>query len=125
MPQKQTLRVKGMKEFLVVCDHAGKDTKKQVRGAFRKVGDIVKADAQPRYRPSDSKSASGLRTIVRQRGVSVEQSLRKTTGRHPEWGGWQMRHGLLPALEAKTGEVNREMEHAIETVVEHFDSKGI
>jgi hypothetical protein len=125
VPQKQTLRVKGYREFLIACDHAGKETKREVRGTFRKVGDLIKADAQPRYRPSDAKSAAGLRTVVRQRGVSVEQSLRKTTGKHPEWGSWQMRHTLVPALDAKEGEVERELEHAIDRVADHFDTKGI
>jgi hypothetical protein len=121
MPQAETLRVKGYKEFLIACDHAGKETRKEVRSTFRKVGDIVKVDARARFRNSDHKSAMGLRTVVRQRGVSVEQSLRKTSGKHPEYGGWQMRHVLVPALDAKEREVEREMEHAIDKVVDHFD----
>lgn len=125
MPQRETLRVRNLQPFLKACDHAGKDTKKQVRGAFRKVGDIVKTDWRGRYRPVDAKSAAGLRTVVRQRGVNVEQSLRKTTGAHPEWGAWQLRHGGIPALQAKTGDVNRELEHAIDTVVDHFNTKGL
>lgn len=120
MASKQTLRVEGLKPFLIACDRAGKETKKEVRGTFRKVGDIVKVDARTRFRASDAKSAMGLRTVVRQRGVSVEQSLRKTTAKHPEWGSWQMRHSLLPALAAKEGEVEREMEHAIDKVADHF-----
>ena len=121
MPQRQTLRVKGYKEFLRASDRAGKETRKEVRGTFRKVGEIVRVDARTRYRPSDARSAAGLRTVVRQRGVSVEQSLRKTTGKHPEWGKWQMRQALLPALEEKAGQVEQELEHAIDRVADHFD----
>lgn len=125
MAQAQTVRVRGLKEFLRATDRAGKETKREIRGTFRKVGEIVKVDAQARYRASDAKSARGLRTVVRQRGVTVEQSLRRTTGQHPEWGSWQMRHGLLPALDEKKREIEREMEDAIDRVADHFDRKGI
>ena len=121
MPQAQTLRLEGYTDFLRACDRAGKETKREVRSTFRKVGDVVKVDARARFRSSDAKSAAGLRTVVRQRGVSVEQSLRRTSGRHPEFGSWQMRHALVPALESKEGQVEREMEHAIDTVAEHFE----
>lgn len=120
MPQKQTAHVKGYREFLRACDRAGKDTKREVRATFRKVGDIVKVDARHRYRAVDAHSAMGLRTVVRQRGVSVEQSLRKTTGQHPEWGKWQMRHALLPALDAEEANVDRALEQAINKVADRF-----
>lgn len=121
MPQAQTLRVKGYREFVRACDRAGKETKKEVRSTFRKVGDIVKEEAASRFRDIDARSAAGYRTVVRQRGVSVEQSLRRTTGLRPDFGVLQMRRALEPALADKEGEVEREMENAIDKVADHFE----
>jgi hypothetical protein len=54
----------------------------------------------------DAGSAAGFRTYVRAGArVSVEQSKRKTTGAHPEYGALQMREGLIPARESKLAEV--------------------
>jgi hypothetical protein len=75
--------VKGYREFLRACAKAEKDTRKEVRAAFREVGDIVRVDAARRLDGLSPKAAAGLRTRVRQRGVSVEQSLRRTTGKRP------------------------------------------
>lgn len=114
--------VKGYREFLRACAKAEKDTRKEVRAAFREVGDIVRVDAARRLDGLSPKAAAGLRTRVRQRGVSVEQSLRRTTGKRPDWGAVQMRDALLPAVEAKEDEVVAEMEHAIDRVADHFES---
>lgn len=119
----RTVAVTGYREFLRACDHADRDTKKQVRGTFRKVGDIVKVDAAARFESYSPHSAAGYRTRVRQTGVAVEQSLRKTTGLRPDWGATQMRIALLPALEAKATQVEHEFEHAIDVVADHFERK--
>jgi len=115
------LVVTGYKQFLRACDHAGKDTKREVRGTFRRVGEIVRANAAERFSAISPKSAEGYRVSVRQRGVSVEQGLRRTTGRRPDYGALQMRDALLPALESKEQDVEREFEHAIDTVVDIFN----
>lgn len=115
------LIVHGYKPFLKACDHAAKDTKKYVRATFREVGEIVRVQAVELFQPVSEKSASGYRVRVRQRGVSVEQSLRKTTGRRPDYGALQMRRALLPALARKQGEVEEAFEHAIDKVADRFD----
>lgn len=114
------LRLKGYDEFLRACRAAGRQTEREVRSTFRKVGDIVKVDAASRFERYHPKSAAGYRTIVRQRGVSVEQSLRKTTGNREDFGRLQMRKALIPAGEAKRDEVVREMEQAVENIAEYF-----
>ena len=63
-----------------------------MRKALRDVGDIVRHDAQTSFSSVNSRSAAGFKTRVRQRGIAVEQSIRKTTGDHPEYGALQMRH---------------------------------
>jgi hypothetical protein len=118
---EDTLVVTGYKEFIRACDHAGKETKKQVRDTFRKVGDIVKVDAAAKFAAYDVRSAAGYRTVVRQRGVSVEQSLRRTTGLHPDYGALQMRKALLPALSEDEPRIEHEFELALDKVADHFD----
>jgi hypothetical protein len=116
----QTLIVSGYREFLKATQHADPNIRKFVRAAFKDVGEVVRVDAQRRFSRYSSVSAAGYRVRVRQRGVAVEQSLRRTTGRRPDWGGKQMRDALLPALESNEGRVERRMEQAIDEVADHF-----
>jgi hypothetical protein len=117
---EETLVVTGYKELLRACDRAGKETKKEVRDTFRKVGDIVKVDAAGKFFAYDVHTAAGFRTVVRARGVSVEQSLRRTTGLRPDFGALQMRRALLPALAEDEPQVEHQFEEAISTVANHF-----
>lgn len=119
--RQQTLRVKGYREFMRAAAKAPKDARKEVRAAFREVGQIVREDAAQRLQELSPKSASRLRTRVRQAGVAVEQSLRKTTGKRPDWGATQMRRALVPALEDKQDEVEHAMDEALDRVADHFE----
>lgn len=117
-----TTRVKGYREFVRACNRAAdRDTPRFVKGAFRAVGDIVKDDARQRFAPIDARSAAGFRTVVRVRGVTVEQRIPRTTGQHPQFGALQMRVALLPAVENKQREVEHEFERALDQVATHFD----
>lgn len=120
MAQGQTIRVSGYREFLRACDRSGKATKKEVRGAFREVGEGVRVDAARRIAPVDARTAAGYKVRVRQRGVAVEQSIRKTTGAHKKYGALQMRRALLPALEDNERFADRQMEQAIDKVAAIF-----
>jgi len=121
MPEAESLRVKGYKEFLRATDRAGRDAKRFTRDAFREVGEQVKAEAQRLFEKTDARSAAGYRVRVRLRGAAVEQSIRKTTGLHPEYGALQMRKALLPALRAKETEIGFATERALDKVADHFD----
>ena len=123
MPQKQTLRVHGYKEFMRATAQADKETKKLVRNTLRQVGDIVRQEATHRFSHVDAHSAGGYRTRVRQRGIAVEQSLRRTTGLHPEWGAIQMRLALVPAVEANEARLERDTEQALGVMAHHFESR--
>jgi hypothetical protein len=117
----ETLRVRGFREFMRAAARAEKESKKEVRAALRKVAEPVRAEAASLFETVDPRTAAGYRVRVRQRGVSVEQSLRKTTGEHPEFGSLQMREALLPALERKEGEIERGMEDAVDEIADHFE----
>jgi hypothetical protein len=121
MAREGELVVHGYKEFLRACNAADKAAKKEVRTILREVGDVVKRDAAARFSAVDTRSAAGYRTAVRQRGIAVEQRLRKTTGQHPEWGAYQMRKALLPALRENTVRFEQEMSHALDLIADVFE----
>ena len=99
---------------------AGKEANRETRAALKESGEIVREEWEILMRPIYEPSARTLRTRVRQRGVSVEQTRRKTTGQHPEFGALQMRRGVS-ALEDKEGEVVKSAEKAVDRIADHFD----
>jgi hypothetical protein len=116
----QALRVKGLRELIRATDKSTKQLKKGTRDALRRAGDIVRVDARDRFADVDARSAAGYRTVVRQRGVSVEQSIGRTTGKRPDYGAKQMREALSPALDAKSGEVEKEFEAVLDEIARNF-----
>ena len=124
MPQGATLQIVGYREFmrgLAGCDRA---TKRSVRAVLRRAGDAVKADASGRFAPVDARSAAGYRTVVRQRGIAVEQSIRRTTGQHPEYGALQMRRALIPALDDNEERTYQAIERAMDDIALTFNYGG-
>lgn len=124
MPAGETLAVKGYAELLRALRTADRETRLGLRAELRHAGDATRQGAQSKLASKDAKSAAGFKVRVRIRGVAVEQALRKTTGLHPEWGAYQMRHALLPALADNEAETNRRMEVALDLVAAHFNSGG-
>lgn len=97
---------------------ADKETKKLVRARFKQVGEIVRKDGASRFSRYDSGSASGFKVKVRARGVSVEQTRKKVTGRRGDYAELQMSRALEPALVDNQDEVVREIEKAVDDVVD-------
>ena len=93
-----TVRVKGLKELQRDFRRMSKDLSKEVRDGLRESAKPVQQEAANLFRGVDARSAAGYKVRVRQRGVAVEQSRKRTTGLHPEYGAMQMRKALLPAL---------------------------
>lgn len=122
MPQAATTRVHGYREFQSAIRRADKETKKVVRDAGRASGEVVRRDWSNRLVFIDARSAAGLRTRVRTRGVSVEQSIRRTTGQRPDYGALQMRRGVA-SLEENEREVVRTYEAGMDDVCDHFDNR--
>ncbi len=122
MAQGETLRITGLKELIAVSDAAGKKTKKDVRDRLRKVAQPVLADAREKLHEYSPKSAARLGISVRRTGiVSVEQRLKKTTGRRPDFGPLQMRKALIPALEENTVRIEMEFEKALDDIADRFE----
>jgi hypothetical protein len=63
---------------------------------------------------SHARTAEGFKTRVRATGlVVVEQTIRKTTGLHPEYGGLMMTKALLPARAATLDEATAIVERKV------------
>lgn len=91
-----------------------KDTLKGMRPALRRAAEPVRAEAAARFFRYDPRSAAGFKIRVRARGVAVEQTLKRTTGLHPEFGALNMTQALLPALEDKGEQVRNEIEKMVD-----------
>jgi hypothetical protein len=117
----EVLRVRGYRELLRACQRAERSSKAEVRKALKGVGEVVRADAAEDFSKYSTRSAAGFKVRVRQRGVAVEQSLRKTTGKHPEWGALQMTKALIPARSRDEGRIEQEFERALDRVADIFE----
>src|SRR5262249_52942381 len=110
MAQQERLVVSGLfgpTGMLHACRVADRQLRRELRQTLKPVGEAVRSEAAIRAAPKNRRTAAGYRVRVRQTGIFVEQSQRKTTGRHPQWGGYQMRHFLLPAQRDKEAETMR------------------
>ena len=121
MPQRETVRVRGYQELLRASRQLPTNTRRELRAVFRDVGELVRSDAAARFTPIDARSAAGYKVSVTQRGIAVRQSLRKTTGKRPDYGALQMRRALLPALDSHEAETMRRLDEALDKVVELWE----
>lgn len=117
----EVLRVRGVRELLRACRSAEKAESKEVHAALRSIGEVVRADAAEAFSKYSARSAAGFKVRVRQRGVFVEQSIRKTTGTHPEWGALQMTKALLPARAKDKDKIEEAAEKALDRVAAVFE----
>lgn len=122
-PKGASLRVEGYRELLIACDNAERNIKKGTRDALRHAGDAVKQGATDLFGKYDARSAAGYRTRVRRTGVAVEQSIRRTTGKRPDFGALQMRTALVPSLEEHEAETVELFEHALDVIAHQFETE--
>ena len=97
---------------------------RNVRDKLKEAADVVRVEASARFAPISAKSAAGYRIRARIGAAFVEQSLRKTTRKHPEYGRFQMRRALEPALEAKSHEVEKRLEKAVDELADVIEGGG-
>jgi len=123
MADGATVAVRGYTDLLRALRDADRNTRLEIRHALRDVGELVRSDAAVRFAPIDARSAAGYKVRVRQRGVAVEQSLRRTTGKHPQYGALQMRRALVPALHENEAETIMKMNEALEKVARIWNAE--
>lgn len=99
------IEYEGLRDLIQAFKEVDGEILPELKEDLGRVGDIVRDDAQRRFDSVSTKTASGFETRVRIGGagalVVVAQSLRKTTGRRPDYGARQMKDALLPARAAK------------------------
>lgn len=115
-----TLRLHGYRELLKAFQDAPKTERKALRDDLRAAGRIVQADAVMRLAHYNPEAARTLRVAVRQRGVAVEQSHPRVTGKRPDFGALQMNRALIPALDDKRGEVEQMVERTLDRLAARF-----
>lgn len=125
MPERASLRVEGYQQMMRALALADKGSRKAVRDELRNAGEDVRTGAAVRFARYDARSAAGYRTRVRQRGIAVEQSIRKTTGKHPEFGALQMRKALVPSLYANEDNTVHAVEEALDRICDRFNEGGL
>ncbi len=120
----RTVRIRGYDKLLRSIAAADKATAKEVRSSLRSAAEVVRvpwaAEDLDRF---GAKTAAGMRTVVRKRGVAVEQSLRKSSveaRRRPKFGTKQQRIGEA-ITDAKGAELQREFDVAGERIAAKFD----
>ncbi len=122
---REPLRVIGLAELFTDLNAVDRDIAIRLRHAEKEAGDVVARDAADRLKgllPASPRSAAGIVTRVRPAGVvTVEQKLRRTTGKRPDWGVTQMAYAFLPALDEKGAEARDRIAAAVEEVAHtHF-----
>lgn len=132
MAQEGTLVVEGLKPLLHDFNRLSKTTTKRLRDALRTVAAPVAIDAKFRERDNilgtakhphnfGARTVSGIRVVVRQRGISVDQTRRKSADlqrRRGNFGDLQMRKAFIPALEDNAGVVERRMEEVLGQILD-------
>jgi hypothetical protein len=76
-----------------------REMQREFRDELRDLAKPVQQTTSLLAGPYSPTTAAGFKIRLRRFEVSVEQSLRKTTGDHPTYGGLQIRQMLEPALE--------------------------
>jgi hypothetical protein len=115
------VKPESLRSFKQACLRTDSETDQAVQISLKKAGELIRAGAAARTAPIHALSAVGYQSHVRSGSVVVRQRLPRTTGRHPEWGSWQMRNALLPAVQANLPRINREFEQATGKVCDRFE----
>lgn len=113
----ETVRVTGLAEVRRAFNEVAENTPREFPKELRKVAEPVRAATAALLAPYNSATAAGVKTRIRGASALVQQSMRKTTGQHPNYGGLQMRHGFLPALASNEDEIVKGVEDMLDRVI--------
>lgn len=120
------LAVEGLRSFLQATDRAGRATKRLAREGLAEAAEPVRADAERRFAPFSTYSASKYYISIRRAGwVYLQSRLRKVNGKHPEWGELQMREAFVPAAEAGEAMVAVELSRQFDLIADDMNRPGI
>jgi hypothetical protein len=122
VPQRSSgIEVHGLRELMRGLNQVDEEIVRDMKDEMMNAGELVRKDAAQRFSEFDRFSAQGFKTRVRpyslQSTITIEQNLRKTTGKHPEWGALQMTKALIPARVAQTDVVVQRLEKVVDRVL--------
>ena len=100
-----------------------KEIRRDLREALRISGERVRKDSADKTSNElgSARSAQGYRVYVRARAITVEQSLRKTTGLRGDWGVSQMRESLVPSLTENEQHIVEDALKATQEIEDFFE----
>jgi hypothetical protein len=114
------VRVRGVREVVRAFRQLDRDAGKAVQARLAKAADPVAQSARDKLTRYRGASLGTIRPRATATGrVFVTQRARKRTGKRGDFGALQMTHGLMPALEEHRPDVIRELEHALDDLVDH------
>src|SRR6266540_4003609 len=100
------VRIKGLNELRMAFKEMDAALYRELGKELKQVAEVVAVDARRRFSVVDHHSASGYKPRLHgKRGVSVDQTLRKVTGKRGDYGALQMRRALIPALQSHESEL--------------------
>ncbi len=120
----ETIKVEGLREWQRDVGKAEKETKDKTREGLQRAAEPVLQDWRSQLEPIHDVSASKLKIRVRQAGVFILQTARKTTGDRPDFAALQVAQGER-ALDAKADEAERELEQSINELADIAEGKHI
>ena len=112
----EAIRVSGLSDVQRAFSKVDKALAKDLRTELRQAGDVVRDDATARFGRISARTAADFRTVVRRRGVAVEQRRGRTTGKRPDFGALQLREALEPALDAKQSAVVDQLDGMLDRI---------
>jgi hypothetical protein len=111
------IRIEGLRELERAFRASEDDLRRELQRELNEAGKIVAEDARGRLARYSARSAGGIRSRIKRRTeVVVEQRRRRTTGRRPDWGSFQMREVLIPARSARIREVEQRLENMLDRI---------
>jgi hypothetical protein len=114
-----SVQVEGLKELQRALKKADGDLDSDVKDELKRLGQMVVEDATGRG--ARYTGIGPYKPIVKQKEVLIRQSKGKVTGQRGDFGSLQMRNVLEPALDAKSGDVERGLENMLEKLLARAD----
>jgi hypothetical protein len=119
---QEALRVTNLKEIRKAFRRLDADTKKQLQRELKLVAEPVAETARQLAGRFGLYTASGIRARSSVGVAYVQQSRRKTTGQHPQFGALQMRQVLLPAVRQHERQILEDVNQVLERLARDFNT---
>src|SRR4051812_1569705 len=118
MADEFVVHVRGMRETVRAFRAVDAGLAKEVKQALAKAAEPVAQGARDRLSRYRGISLGTISPRATQSSVFVTQRAKKRTGKRGDFGALQMTHGLMPALEDHFGDTVREVENALDAIID-------